>query len=383
MRIFYFAGFDLGSSECGKTSHVEGVVYGLHRLGWEVTLFSCKDQNSTIQRTFPFPHVLIKRKNHLLKHQIFDQIRLAWKLFWWKDTKPEVIYIRNRLTMLVPVLYAIIHRVPFFYEINGLKQFETSHKSLVNMALKIENWVLRHAKGILPVTSELKEHYSQRTKISENKFKVISNGADVNLWQPNVYFINSNDKTHFTIGFLGHFHPRQGAETIIKALPSIRDQIGNVRLVLAGSGEKKEEYQRLTADLGLSKYVDFTGYIKKENIASVVAGFDIAVAPYTSEFGETQTGLSPLKIFTYLACERLVVASDLSGLQSFSDCPAIFFAKADDSQDFAMVIVEALKRDHSERISLGKQGRQYVLDGYSWDQIAQKITKHIEKVIEK
>ena len=314
MRLFYFAGFDLGASECGRTSHVEGIVRGLHKLGWEITLFSCKDAGDAKQPSFPFASILINRRSGALKHQIMDQVRLAWRMLRWKGGKPDVIYIRNRFSMLVPVFYALIHKIPYFYEVNGLKEFETAHQFFLSMALKTENWVLRHSRGIFPVTEELRNHFLKRTGLSESRFVVIPNGADTSIWSEEIKSSVRRSDKELTIGFVGQFAARHGVETVIWALPLVRQELGDVRFVVAGSGPEESQYKFLAERLGVSEYVHLPGYIPKDKLGSLLAGFDVTVAPYTAEFAKTGTGLSPLKIFTYLVCERVVVASDLTGL---------------------------------------------------------------------
>jgi glycosyltransferase involved in cell wall biosynthesis len=383
MRLFYFAGFDIGASEDGRGQHVEGVVRGLHKLGWDVILISCKDDGDAIQPVFPFENILIRRKNQHLEHQLSDQVKLAWKLLFWKKPKPDVVYIRNRFSLLVPVIYARINKIPYFYEINGLKEFETKFQVLLKLAKIIEDWVLRNSAGIIPVTVELRDYFAQRSGLDLGRFEVIHNGADPNIWTGQENPLVPKPDGSQVIGFIGHFAPRQGLETVLRALPRIREELGDVRLVAAGTGSEKPLYERIIDELGLSEYVTFPGYVSKDKLGSLMAGFDIAIAPYTSEFAKTGTGLSPLKMFTYLACERIVVTSALEGLGDFRECPAVFFAEPDSVEDFSEKIVHVLKLNSQKRMELGKKARQYILEGFTWDKVAIDTADFIVKNIKK
>lgn len=382
IKVFYFASYDLGAEMGGGTTHVEGIAKGFHNMGWKVTLFS-GNQGTAKQPEFPFSHVLVKKKSVSIRHVLLMQLKLACKLFLRRGPKPDLIYFRHSPIMFAPVLYAILYKIPYFCEVNGLRETESSYSGLLPFILKFEDWIFKRACGVFCVTEELKTFFSNRTKQSESKFPVVCNGVDADIW-PDKYRVKEFQfGGKYRIGFIGHFQERQGVETIINALPKIREEVGDVRFIIAGSGPAEEAYRKSAKKSDVSEYVHFPGYVAKNEIASLMAVCDVAVAPYTGDFTEGSTGLSPLKIFTYLACERIVVTCDLRSLHKFKKCPSVYFAAADSSEDYAEVIIKILNMSQEARSKQGRLGREYVLAEYTWDQVAEKTGKIMLAMFEK
>jgi glycosyltransferase involved in cell wall biosynthesis len=374
MRLFYFVEFDIGSDEGGCTAHAEGLTRGLHKLGWEITLFSGAESETVRQPKYPFRNVLTKVQPGNLIQLLLTQFRLGYKLLRFKDVGPDVIYVRSSFALFAPMLYARLKKIPYFYEINGIKAQETGRVTLTKIAEKVENWFLKGATGIFCVTSELKEYFMKRAGLPEDKFTVIHNGVDADIWPPPDDITTYKKKDCFYIGYLGHFARRQGVETVIRALPKIRQEIGDVRLIVGGSGPEEEHYKKIPEEVGVSAFVEFPGFVPRHRLSSFLSQCDIVVAPYTLDFAKGSTGLSPIKMYTYLACERIIVASDLHGLCDFRGCPAVRFAAPDDPDDFSRAIVEILKMSSADRKRLGREGREFILAGYTWDHVAKQTS---------
>lgn len=63
------------------------------------------------------------------------------------------------------------------------------------------------------------------------------------------------------IFYVGRLVKEKGVQDLLSAIPEIREQVPNVKVVIAGTGPHEEELQRQTAIGGLEPYVSFTGYI--------------------------------------------------------------------------------------------------------------------------
>jgi glycosyltransferase involved in cell wall biosynthesis len=363
---------DLGVNLGGFQSHVLGITKGLHKLGWDVVLFSGDCGNE--QPDVDFKQVLVKNKPGSLLGVLLYQFRLMFALLKTRG-RPDAVYIRTNYSQIVPVLYALINGIPYYYEINGIQSLETGKPLLAKIAEKVENFFMRRASGIFTVTSELKEYLQKRTGVSASKFCVVANGADIDMCAEES---SSSEESEFLkVGFMGAFQERQGIETFLKTLPLVKSEISNVKYVVAGRGADEEKYKVLVKELGVSESVDFAGFVTRDRLGSVLSTFDVSVAPYTAAFGSGETGLSPLKIFTYLVCERVCVISELGSLENFRVCPAVFFAKPDEVESFAGEILKVLKMGKDERLQLGRVGREFVLGNYTWDHSALKTSKFI------
>ncbi len=380
MKLMYFTVAELATIKSGAKSHIEGILYGLYKLGWDITLFSAEDSSGVQQPRYPFRHVLIRRATSSLKDQLMEQVRLGVKLLFWREVKPDCVYIRANYSLIVPVFFALLHSIPYFVEINALAEIEGRHKRLIPLAVRVENWILKHACGVFLVTKELRDYFIKRTGLPAEKFEVIANACETDICDTAIE--SGRVGCDNIVGFLGSFQERQGVETILYAAPIIRRAIPGARFIFAGTGSEEERYRTLAEVLGVFEAVEFPGFVSQEHVASMIESFDVAVAPYIGMLAKIPMG-SPLKVYTYLGCGRVVVTSDLPSLHIFKECSAVRFATPDDPEDFAIAIIAVLRMTPQKRAELGRAGREYILNGFTWDISAKRTADHIVRWCEK
>ena len=68
-----------------------------------------------------------------------------------------------------------------------------------------------------------------------------------------------------TILFTGRLIQRKGVEYLIRAMPRILES-SSARLLITGNGDRKEELENLTRELGLEKTVEFLGFVSNERL---------------------------------------------------------------------------------------------------------------------
>lgn len=98
-----------------------------------------------------------------------------------------------------------------------------------------------------------------------DKIEIIPNGVS-----PESFQISSPDNSireHFAphgekiIFYVGRLVQEKGVQVLLRALPLVREQCPDARVVIAGTGPYEEELQRQAAIQGLDQHVIFAGYI--------------------------------------------------------------------------------------------------------------------------
>jgi glycosyltransferase involved in cell wall biosynthesis len=120
----------------------------------------------------------------------------------------------------------------------------------------------------------------------------------------------------FTAGYSGHLYPGRGAEVLLhlaQRLPEI-----NV-LVVGGEPADVERLRQQAALIGLEN-VQLTGFVPNAELPRYQAACEVLLMPYqrrvaASSGGDIGRFLSPMKLFEYLACGRVIMSSDLPVLQ--------------------------------------------------------------------
>jgi glycosyltransferase involved in cell wall biosynthesis len=114
------------------------------------------------------------------------------------------------------------------------------------------------------------------------------------------------------IAFLGHLLEKQGLQLVIEALPVIREEVPDVRLLVLGDGPFLPALRQLAARLGVDNLVEFAGYLADHReIEQRLAESAVGLAPYVPDPVSFTRFADPGKIKTYLACGLPVILTDV------------------------------------------------------------------------
>jgi len=107
--------------------------------------------------------------------------------------------------------------------------------------------------------------------------------------------------------FVGRLRIRKGVEVLLHAYHRLRESYPDLRLVVAGSGEHRQNLEKVASSLDLAGSVEFLGARRPEEIPHLMAGASALVVPSIYE------GM-PLVILEAMAAGLPVVASRVSGI---------------------------------------------------------------------
>jgi glycosyltransferase involved in cell wall biosynthesis len=325
-------------------------------------------------------------------HLYFKQIKPGFRslrtlLYCRKMAKKhaiEVVYER-RTTPKIGYALGKLMNVPAIIELNGLPAQEAqmlrgSHRKGISWPVRkrISNHLFRSMNGIVAVTEGIKREIIKSTGGRSEKVFVIQNGANIDLFKPidknqcrKKLGLNKNNKY---VCFVGNLAPWQGLEYLVRASPIIRKEVPDARFLIVGDGVLFESLQGMAEDIGMREYFHFLGRTPYEQVPEWVNTSDICVAPFIKARNE-KIGLSPLKLYEYLACAKPVVASDIEGVGDFlSETNSGIAVRPEDYEDLARGIIELLNDDdRSQR--MGENGRDIVTKEHSWDSVAEKVER--------
>jgi len=92
-----------------------------------------------------------------------------------------------------------------------------------------------------------------------------------------------DDSNRFTFCCIGRLHPVKGQDVLIKACDILRRRGISFRCYLAGSGDQKENLERLIEKFSLQNDVILTGHLEDGDIMYLLRKADCAVIPSRSE----------------------------------------------------------------------------------------------------
>jgi glycosyltransferase involved in cell wall biosynthesis len=169
----------------------------------------------------------------------------------------------------------------------------------------------------------------------------------------------------YLLCYLGVMGPQDGVDYALRALATLRDEVGRTdwHAVFVGAGDTFEAMVALSATLGLTDCVEFTGRIPDADLLRYLSTADVCLAP---------DPLNPLndvstmnKIMEYMAMARPIVSFDLHEAR-VSAGEAAVYAPANDASAFAKLIARLLD-DPGERRRMGEIGKARVAGPLSWE----------------
>lgn len=122
--------------------------------------------------------------------------------------------------------------------------------------------------------------------------------------------------------------------------------------------------------------------VSHQRMPDLLAASDVVLAPYSLGSERFKLGFhySPLKVMEALAMEKPVVTVDACELRHiFGGVPNVQFATSGDSKSWAEGILRALNTGRNPVLA---RGREFVMDGYRWQDAALKYLNIVRSVEE-
>lgn len=319
---------------------------------------------------------------------IFYQIALFFYLYYYcKKNQPDGIYTRQSVFTVIPLMVSEYFRIPYFVEVNGLITDEMNmvgaSKLRIDLTKFSEKLGYEHAMKIIAVTPGVKKGIIKLYNVPEEKIEVIGNGANIDIFRPmNKEKVKDELKLNQDVSYVcfeGNLVPWQGIEYLIQAATFIISSCSNIYFLIVGDGSMKNIWISQAQELRVSNKFIFTGSVPYEKVPLYINASDVCVAPFIKK-RNMKIGLSALKIFEYLACEKPVVSSRIPNLEFIEEQNAGILVSPEDPEDLAKAIIR-LAKDEKLRGEMGKNGRKYVIKNHSWEAIGRKTAEICAKSI--
>lgn len=156
----------------------------------------------------------------------------------------------------------------------------------------------------------------------------------------------SADKDSIILLSVGELSDRKNHSVSIKALSKIKNK--KVHLVIAGTGEKREEFLSLAKELGVDGRVHLLGF--RTDIAELLKSADIFLFP------SIQEGL-PVALMEAMSCSLPVICSEIRGNTDLIDDTCGVLCGATDVDAFVGAI-EKLISDDTLRKSMAQKAKE-------------------------
>jgi glycosyltransferase involved in cell wall biosynthesis len=283
----------------------------------------------------------------------------------------DLVYERFSLFTFAGVEYARAIGVPGILEVNApLIEEQSKYRELADYqgAKDAARRAFKAASTLVAVSDEVADYLEQYPE-ARGRIEVVPNGVDPNEFRPR----NNCDRsgmTGFTVGFVGSLKPWHGLPDLVEAFAALWKNANDARLLIVGDGPERARLEEKLLTDGLQGSVYLTGAIPHDQVPSLLAAFNVAVAPYPKL---ANFYFSPLKVFEYMAAGLPVVAARTGQVAKIikDGVTGLLFEPGDISAMHA--VLDRLRLDPELGRALGRAARAEILRGHTWSAVVSRI----------
>ena len=244
----------------------------------------------------------------------------------------------------------------------------------------------KYSDRIVSVTPQIASYLMDNFYCPTDKVEVIGNGVNTKAFRPILDKDSLSSwkeklgiiEEELVIAFVGNLARWQGVDILIESAFRLLSIGGKLKFLIIGNGPLKKDLMRKVLESSFKENLIFTGMVGYENIPSLINIADIGVAPFISK-RNCKTGVSPLKVFEYMACGKPVVASRIEGLEFIEAEGVGQLTEPEDVKNLEEALFNLLT-DSQKRIMMGRRGLHLAREKFSWDSRVIKIEKILKEL---
>jgi glycosyltransferase involved in cell wall biosynthesis len=289
----------------------------------------------------------------------FSEAAHLRKKFWHAD----VIYSRDAVVLLQ---YLLLGR-------NVVYEAHTKPTA-------ISKFVARNtARKVVVISHGLAEAY-ERVGVRKERIIVAPDGVDLKEFEHPESQESARrrlglpiEKNKKIVLYIGRLDGWKGVDTLCEATVLLEGKEGNASVasvhvaIIGGEPAQVESFKKKYQNSNLT----FLGFHPYAELADNQAAADVLVLPNTAKDEDSARYTSPLKLFTYMASGKPIIASDLPSIREVLSDDSAYFFTPDDAHALAEKIAEALA-EPDVAVHKAAKARE-LLKNYTWHERAGSI----------
>lgn len=262
-----------------------------------------------------------------------------------------------------------------------LAQYYTPAESVYDPTLlgRAERQVIRRADILFAPSRDMAAVISTACQLAPDRFHVIPNALDAQLFSPRVRERESREPT---ILFVGRLERAKGIEVLAQAIPQVCQHLPSVRFVIIGpdrprppNGSHRQFLEQSLAEYIASGHVELRGAISQPDLIRAYHEADIGVVPSLLYESFSYTCAQTM------ACGLPVVASRIGGIpETLAHGECGLLVTPESPRGLSEALVE-LCRDPDKRRALGAAGRERAVTAFSSETVARRNLEVYEQAL--
>lgn len=396
MRILYITLENI-SIHKGSVIHIKEVVDNLRKRGHLIGLIAFSENIKGKHKQFynlkVIPNSILKIFRLTKQPYIISSLFLFFYLLKIISNY-DIIYAREYHAVIIAFLPRLFFKKKLIFEINGLASEEQKLKglSLKNQFFSFfiqifEKMATKLSDKIISVTPQIRTYLIKNYKCKEVKIEVIGNGVNTNKFFP-IFDKNLIEQWRAKLGikskesiviFVGNLARWQGVDILLESGFQLLKKRNNLKFLIVGDGVLKDYLMMKLSISDLKDKFIFTGMVNYDDIPYFINIADVCVAPFIQK-RNWSTGVSPLKVYEYMACGKPVVTTRINGLEFIEKNGIGKLVTPGNATSLAEALDDLF--DNREKMKkMGQIGSKIANEQFNWDLRVKYIEKTLKEII--
>jgi glycosyltransferase involved in cell wall biosynthesis len=316
------------------------------------------------------------------------------KLFWYsrhfaKKEKPEIVVASSTypLDIFPAFLMARFSGAKLIYEAPDLEPLTLTEvvglskfNPFVILLQIAENFAYRRCDKVVSVLANAYEHMKEH-HLPEEKYVFIPNGVSMDDWNnPEPLPANHlsvieelKSKNSFLVGYVGYHGVLNCLDTLIDSAALLKEE--NIFFIMVGQGPEKKRLMEEAEKQKLDKVI-FLDTIKKAAVPEFVKKMDSLFLAFTDS-KLYHYGVGTNKLFDYMMSGTPVVQSQNAVNDFVSEGKCGITVPANDPSAVSNAIKKIKAMDESDRVQMGSNGKNFVLENFTYETLAAQYLAEI------
>lgn len=325
--------------------------------------------------------------------RMLNMLAYTWQAILKRTTRalprPDVVIGSSvhPFAAVAGVLLARRFKVPFVFEVRDLwpqtlvDMGRLREDALLTWILrKLETWLYRRATRIVVLLPRAWE-YITPLGIAAERIVWIPNGVELSMFPRSDVPVRGSSEP-FTLMYFGAHGQANGLDNVLQAMKLVQDRVNgqHIALRMIGDGPLKPALMKQAQQLGLTN-VSHEPPVPKSQIPALAAEADAFVIPVPDLPKLYRYGISPNKLFDYLAAARPIIMASNAANNPVNDAQAGLSVGAGKPDELAEAILKMAALPIEERQRMGRAGRGYVEKNHGFHQLAGRLAQVLDDAI--
>ncbi len=250
------------------------------------------------------------------------------------------------------------------------------NRMIIKFLKRLEKIAAKMSNHVITVTDLWRDRLISRS-VAPESCTVILNVPDEELFvRPDLPLSKTDDV--FKLYYHGSLEEHFGVDTLLKAIPLIKQTISNFMLEIYGDGRAAESLKLLAQELKLNGYIQFHEKVPFYEIPQVLMDADLGIVPTKGDIFADEA-LS-MKSLDYMALKIPVVISNTRAHRQYYNNTMVKFFKPDDPYSLAAAVIELIQ-NRTERIQLIQNAYSFI-EKHGWQETQKQYLKIVNSLLD-